>query len=346
MVSPSTIRFARFSFDYKLTHPENENSLEKIDREKKLLVDIINYEIDVTKLLKKGQKQYETLDKQKKEKLKIKKIETLIDDGEWKFGNVVEGSDFIFGKLAKITSEKKNIPDDKIKGFIETKDDKLFITNFLIDLKSHIIVYEVKKHIGSVSPTFVIRDIFNSYYFGGEIITFITLTDKRKIIERIKTLNQITTVKLSLKLPNPHSSELSKKFESYMNNWNARYTDITIKSKKGLKIDANDNLLMSGLSLAEDGFGKVTLKNEVEIDGKMIVQEIQSLRYPISKTIMLPDDDKKKIEALKQKIFDVDNSLLDEIDENITNNSEKIDDSKRTGIDSKNLKFPVKKENE
>lgn len=310
MVYRSTIKFARFSFEYKISHPDNETEIEKIKREKALFIPVINYELDISGLLKSGYERYKSGKYRKK--LKIYKVESMIEEGEWKFGNVIVGDNYIFGKLAKISIKQKPIIDDNIKGFKDTEEKIPFIANFFIDFKHHIFSYEVKNQIGPIIPTLLVRDVFNLYYKNQETISFVPLTDKRKIIERIKKLHQITTVKLSLKRPNPHSSQLSKKFDEYMKNWKAKSTEMTLKSTQGLDLYANDGLLMSGLSLAEEGHGKVTLKNEVEMNGKIIVQEIQSYRYPIFKKVALPKEDAHKVVLFQQKIEEVEESFTDD----------------------------------
>jgi hypothetical protein len=308
MVSQSTIRFARLSFEPRLFHPEYENPTEKLKRENELLISVINYQFPIMKLLKETKAKSDASKDKAHQKVKIG---SKLNENEWRFGNIRHENDYIFGKLAKITPKQEVILDEANQGFKETEHNLIFISNFLIDLKTHILAYEVKKDIGSISPTKLIKDLFNAYHDGKEKIDFKPISDRRKLTDRIKNFKQISSVRVILKLPNPHSTKLSDKFYNAMKQWNAKSTEIVLKSDKPLNLKGNAGLLISALSLAEEGHGSVSLKNETERNGEIVTEQIQSVNFPLFKKLILPLDDKLKIESFKQKITEVEESLSD-----------------------------------
>ena len=310
----STIRFAKLSFEPKILHPQNENQNEKLQREKGLLLEIINYELNISKLLESADKKYHAQRVKGRSKFNIERIDSLINDSEWRFGDIDVGTNYLMGGLAKVSKENELILDDQKKGFKDTEQFKIFVSEFFIDLENHIFAYEVKKQIGPVMPTNLLRDVFNSYYGTREKLTINPLPNREKIADKIKKFKNITFIKLTLKIPNPHSYSLNQSFDEWMRSVKANSVDLTARSNTGLDLD--DNLISSGIAQAEEGNGGLIIKNKVVVKGESREQEIRSSHYPITKKMTIPKDKEARISALKRKINDILFSFSDDEGDN------------------------------
>ena len=123
-----TIRFARLSFERKLSHFADER--DAIQRRKAALREVIDYDTDVNALLEGTQRSKKT------------------DAGQWYFGDVEDEGDYISGTLGKVKEKTTKLPDDEKKGFSEEESQDTDVSFFAIDLNTSVMAYEYRKNIG------------------------------------------------------------------------------------------------------------------------------------------------------------------------------------------------------
>ena len=305
----SKLRFARISFEPKLNHFK-EDEKAKIKREREQFLKVINFDLDINKVLKSANGKWEIAPKGKKTGYKHKKIESIKNEIEWQFGGIKSGDNYIFGKLAKLKGHIITIKDDKNKDFKQDKIKDAFLCYFLIDFNKHIMVFELKRNVGEVSPIILNEEVFNSYFEGEEQISLNIITDKREIIHRIEKLDVITLVNLHLKPTNPDSSPSSDRMDKFLKALKASRINIEATSVAGIDLTGEDNFLQSGLRLAEEGYGHAKVIGRKKKEGAEPIEEeyetINSVNLPVSEKVKLPRDENEKIKVLSAKVQEID----------------------------------------
>jgi hypothetical protein len=308
----SHLRFARINFEQKLDYIQDD-SISKITREKKQFLKVISFDLNINKLLEKGQETYEKWRNNQKKGYKPHKIESIEKSIEWQFGDIREKDDFIFGRIAKYKGHVFNIKDEKNKGFKQDLIKEAFLCIFLIDIKRHVLVYESKRNIGELAPKNLIEDVFNSYYGEDSRIGLNLIADERKILDRLDNLDVITKVLLHIKPTNPNSTPSSDQMDKLLKGMNASHATIEVHSTRGIDLKGGKNFLQSGLKLAEEGHGNATvigsMKTDSQLDGEKKLIAINSLNLPIKESVLLPQDDIEKIKILIEKIIEVEKRL-------------------------------------
>jgi len=280
----SVLLFARIKFAVKLTTFYEKKQKREIERD--ALLQIINYDFNIN--------------------YHLSKFNGKKGRVEWKFGGIKSSNDYIFGRLGKVKGHISNIIDSKSKDFIKNETKEANVCNFLIDLKSHIIIYESKKNIGEKSPLRVIETAFNSFHRKAEKITIQPLTDRREIINRINDLEAITIIKLNLHPTNPDSTPSSDKMDAFINDLNADKVVLEITSDRGISLEGAEGIITSGLRLAEEGYGnaRVTGRKKGSAEGEKL-EIINSVHLPIRETDTLPERDNQIIQLFREKIADI-----------------------------------------
>ncbi len=234
----STLRFARLSFEAKLT-TNFGSAKDEIERRRKLLLSVVNSKTDINDLLVKAKK------------------EDLSEGFDWKFGGITCDGECIYGRLGKIKNRTQTIFDESLKDFKVESRKAAEVSTFLIDLAESAIVYESKKDVGRNAPIRLLSEVFNQYHNQKEQLTINQLTDKRELGERIKDLDKVVSFSLDVWPTNPNSTQLSKEFDKSLREGNLK-VDIKGKAKsrkQGIHLD-KISWLTGGFDLAGEGFGR------------------------------------------------------------------------------------------
>lgn len=252
----STIRFARLSFEKKLSHYIDER--DAIERRKSLLREVIDFSTDVDALLQGTDMAGKT------------------QKGTWYFGDVQEGEDYIAARLGKQTEKKGREPDEDIEGFREIQKDDTIVSFFVIDLSTSVVAYEFRRDIGRKAPFRILRAAFNSYYGGEEEISASPLVDKEEVREEINQLAKITRVRFAgLTPPNPNSTDSSRPMDEFLSDSGIDRLLFDGESDgdeddEGIHLEG-DPILDGGLNLAEEGYGSATVEGEDELGEEKVV---------------------------------------------------------------------------
>ncbi len=277
---PSTLRFARLSFEAKMSTKFGLER-EEIDRQKGLLLSVINQKTDINDLLEKAKKG------------------DLSEGFDWKFGGIKSEGDCIYGRLGKIKDKTQLIFDESLKDFKLEKRQSAEVSTFLIDVKEKVIVYESKKDVGRIAPVRLLTEIFNQYHDEKETLIIKQFTDARALSKLMNELDEIISFSLKVWPTNPSSTELSKEFDKTLRNSNLE-VEIRGRAKKkkdGIKIE-NAPWLDGGLHLAGEGYGSAHVSGKK--DGKK--KSIFFGRIPLTLPFEISSDDTKNIRKLLDKI--------------------------------------------
>ncbi|WP_276254780.1 hypothetical protein [Halomontanus rarus] len=282
-----TIRFARLSFERKLSHYTDERSA--IERRKAALLEVIDYETDVNSLLIGTN------------------MEKKINLGQWSFGDISEGKDYISGRIGKVKEEHGRKPDDEVKGFPKVEREDTDIAFFVIDLTNSVMAYEVRHGVGQIAPFTILEAAFNSYYDGEEDISISPLVDKDQVREEIRQLKRISQVQFkSLKPTNPNSTDRSKPMDDFLQSGQIdrlmfdalNSPDNDGGNDEGIRVE-EEPLLDGGLSLAEEGYGKAIVRGKGQ-DGedKMVSTDDR----PIESKVDMAEPNDWTIQKLREEI--------------------------------------------
>lgn len=281
-----TVRFARLSFERKLSHYADER--DAIERRKDLLLEIIDYETDVNSLLI-------GTDMEKK-----------IHLGQWSFGDVDDDDDFISGNIGKVKEDTGRKPDDETKGFPKVEREDTDIAFFVIDLTTSVMAYEVRHGVGQVAPFRILEEAFNSYYEGDETLSMSPLVDKDQVRKEIAQLTRISRVQFrSLKPTNPDSTDRSKPMDDFLQSghidrlkFDAVNTPEHGKDDdRGIRVE-EEPLLDGGLSLAEEGYGKAIVEGKKNGEDKTVSTD----KRPIESKVDMAEPNKWTIRKFREEI--------------------------------------------
>lgn len=289
----STIRFARLSFERKLSHYADQR--DAIERRKAALREVIDFSTDVDALLQGTDMAGKT------------------QKGTWYFGDVQEGEDYIAARLGKQTEETGREPDEDIEGFRQVERDDTIVSFFVIDLRSSVMAFEFRRDIGRKAPFRILRAAFNSYYGGKEEISVSPLVDKEEVREEIANLERITRVKFAgLTPPNPDSTDSSRPMHEFLADSGIDRLLLDGESDgdeddEGIDLEG-DVLLDGGLNLAEEGYGSATVEGE---DAEGEEKRVTTDEKPIESEVDMTDDDEFNRQTLLAEVRDA----LDRLEE-------------------------------
>ncbi|MDZ7849885.1 MAG: hypothetical protein U5K70_03415 [Halodesulfurarchaeum sp.] len=248
-----TIRFARLSFERKLSHYESDEN--PIERRKKALLDVIDFDLDVNRLL------LET------------DLKMIRDRGDWYFGDVETEESVISGWIGKEKEEiEKHVDEDK-KGFKETEESKADVAFFVIDVANSVMAYEFRSNVGEKAPYRILEGVFNVYHKGEEELSISPIVDKEEVRSELDRISRVTQVKFQgLKPTNPDRTDLSKPMDEFLQEggidrlfFNGKSDDST----RGINLEVP--LLNGGLSLAEEGYGSATISGKMKSGEDIVV---------------------------------------------------------------------------
>lgn len=280
----TTIRFARLSFEKKLTHFTDERSA--IERRKATLRDVIDFSTDVNFLLRDTD------------------MRSKRDKGQWYFGDVVEGEDYISARLGKQTEELGKKPDEEIEGFREYERDDTIVSHFVIDVQNSVMAYEYRRDIGDKAPYRILRAVYNAYHQGEEELTVSPLVDKEEVRLEISQMAKITRVRfVGLKPPNPNSTDRSRPMDEFLEDSGIDKLLLDGESDgdendEGINL-AGDPLLDGGMNLAEEGYGSATVIGEDE-DGEE--RRVTTDEKPIESEVDMDEEDVADTQTLLAEI--------------------------------------------
>ncbi|WP_226011382.1 hypothetical protein [Halomicrobium salinisoli] len=289
-----TIRFARLKFERKLSHYTDKR--DAIERRKELLLNVIDFDVDLNSLLKQTDSHAKTR------------------KGDWYFGDVSAEDNIISARLGKAKKKTDHLPDDEVEGFVELEREDAEIAFFVIDLESSVMAYEYVGNIGKKAPYRILRDTFNSYYQGEEEISISPLVDKQEVRKELEDLSYISEVTFRNLTPtNPDHTPTSKPMDDFLED--TRISRLHLRGVSDQRrnepegINLEDSVLLDGgLNLAEEGYGSATIEGKTREGDEKVVETGD---IPIETEAELGPQDsvnrKRLIESIRE--------ALDELDE-------------------------------
>jgi len=280
-----TVRFARLSFEKKLSHYTDER--DAIERRKASLLEVVDYETDVNSLL---------MDTDMEKKVNL---------GRWNFGDVDYGDDYISANIGKVKEDTGRKPDDDLQGFPKVEREDTDIAFFVIDLSNSVMAYEVRHGVGQVAPFRILEEAFNSFHEGGETLSMSPLVDKDQVRKEIAQLSRISRVQFrSLKPTNPDSTDRSKPMDDFLQSgridrlmFDALNSPDDDEDSEGIRIE-EEPLLDGGLNLAEEGYGKAIVEGKKNGEDTTVSTDKQ----PIESKVDLAEPNDWTIERFREEI--------------------------------------------
>lgn len=287
----TTVRFARLSFEKKLQHYSDD--LEEIDRRKQNLLEIIDYDTNLTRLL-------EDTDG-----------EGYINRGGWNFAGVGSEEYFIYGKLGKHKGREEKVLDEEARDYVETEMETADVSFFLIDLRTSVMAYEYRRNVGPKAPFRILEFAFNSYFEGVETLEIAPLIDKKKFMEKLESIAEISSIRFTNLHPtNPRSTDGSDRMDEFLENGGIE--NLTLRADggdDGIFLE-NVPLFDSGLNLAQEGYGTARVMGK-EADGNEV--DVRSENVPIRVRREINNKTEARKRALKTEI----DNALSQLEENI-----------------------------
>lgn len=242
-----TIRFARLNLE-PVTSPETSGSSNyRSDLEADLLRGLIDFDTDLNSLLRGTDMSYK------------------LESGNWSFGDVEVGEDYISATLGKERSDTNRVRDRQQRGFREVDRTDHDLTHFVIDFDSSYMAYESRHNIGGKAPYRILRAAFNSWYEGEEKLHIELETRQKDIDEELNTLSRVKRIHFSsLRPTNPDSTDRSEPMDRVLDNGDVRSMLMTVR---GEDINRQEPILDGGIHLADEGYGNAVVTGET-IDGE------------------------------------------------------------------------------
>lgn len=273
--------FARINFEPQIEAKTPEEHIEKIKKEKNILLKIISSKADIYQYLVNSE-----------HSVLVKNNVT------WRFGGIKSGDDYIYGRLGKVKGRMTDNFDESIQDFKSKVQTSTSVCNFLIDLNNHVYAYEYKRNVGPKAPMFIIETAFNSYYkTQNKKMTLDPLLNREELLQKISELKVITSVKLNLYPTNPDSTPSSKKMDDLIKDLRANKLTIELNASKigdGIDLNAADGIITSGIRQAEEGHGSARIEGlkesiipEEKGKSKVKTQVIDSINLPIRKEVTM-----------------------------------------------------------
>lgn len=241
-----TLLFGRLIFDTKIHHYD-AHLRNVIDNRKQALLEVINFDTKIRELL-----------------LKSNKKKYALENTDWHFAGIKLSEDYLYGKLGKETEAHKPILDKEKRDYIiQDIKEPSGVVIFLIDLKNSVIAYELKNNVGEKAPIEIIQETFNVFHNKKEELEISIITDKKKIINRMKQFSVLRNIKLRVSRTNPDSTSGSDEMDNFLKKGHIKRLKLeAISDENG--IDLNKiSLLKSGFHLAEEGYGTAIAKGDI-----------------------------------------------------------------------------------
>ncbi|MBU3904878.1 MAG: DUF4747 family protein [Nanoarchaeota archaeon] len=266
----STVLFGRIYFTPKLKHFVEKMNVP--EHRKSVLLDVINWDTDINKLL----------------------IEShgnrFLEDIIWKFAGIKSDQNYIYGKLARETEKTDLIRDDTKKDYILGLTQDTDITYFLIDLEHSVIAYQSKPNMSDKRILNIISNVFNIYHSDREEITITPITDRREMINTIKTFTKLNKITINVQRTNPDSTSSSDKMDKFLRDGHIKRMLLTAYGdERGIDLK-NVELIKSGIHLADEGYGKAELKGIKED----VESSIETGNIPLKSKIKIEKENDEK----------------------------------------------------
>lgn len=287
----TTIRFARLSFERKLTHYSDD--LEEIERRRENLLDIIDFHTNLSTLLRDTEG------------------EKYIHRGDWNYAGVESDQYHIFGKLGKHTGREDMVLDEEAEDYVETEMETADVSFFVIDLRTSIMAYEFRRRVGPKAPFRILENAFNSYHDGAETLEIAPLIDKEKFKEELESVTEISSIQFTNLHPtNPRSTDGSEKMDDFLENGGIESLSLRADGgEDGIHLD-NVPLFDSALDLAQEGYGTARVTGK-EPDGDEV--DVRSESVPIRVRREMAHE----TEAKKQDLINEIDNALARLDQNL-----------------------------
>lgn len=235
-----TIRFARLKLE-SATSSETDSS-HRGDLGGDLLRSLINFDTDLNSLLRGTDMAYK------------------LESGNWSFGDVESGQNFISATLGKKRTDTNRVRDEEQRGFREIDTTDHDLAHFVIDFDNSYMAYESRHNIGGKAPYRILRAAFNNWYDGEEKLHIELETRQKDIDEELNTLSRVKRIHFSnLRPTNPNSTPRSEPMDRVLQDGDVRSMLMTAR---GEDINREEPILDGGIHLADEGYGDAVITGE------------------------------------------------------------------------------------
>jgi hypothetical protein len=225
----------------------------------------------------------------------------------WYFRDIssenIEGIDYIFGWLDKISLNKNEIVVDK-----DTKEENVETIENVKLREGFFIMKPSKNIVAFESCRFLTKNQFKQAFEEGyeQIMVgyapeFDFLFDEAKLFEDLANLKEAYSAKFDLKTTNPDARKDFEKIDNLFQATNSEVNKMHLAPKKGdtLDIDNTDSLVRQGLAMSAAGYGSGTVAGK-DINGNSYViktgeRNLETIEISETKTL----DEVKKLLIIK-----------------------------------------------
>lgn len=182
-------------------------------------------------------------------------------DYAYRISNVESDDKYITGYLVKYDPKGRGEFFEEETGLIKnggTINGVIAKSLFIIDIKEMIIAFKENSNY-LTKPTFlkIIRELFAINQKGKEYdFEISTISEKYSFIEKVKEINSISKVSITLFPSNPSNADLWRSIDERLQENNiSRYKESqeSLKGKEGIVIDEITN---AKFAMSEDGYGQ------------------------------------------------------------------------------------------
>ncbi|MDB2276699.1 hypothetical protein PM022_19680, partial [Halorubrum ezzemoulense] len=202
--------------------------------------------------------------------------------------------------------------DEEARDYVETEMETADVSFFLIDVRTSVMAYEYRRNVGPKAPFRILEFAFNSYFEGVETLEVAPLIDKKKFMEKLELIAEISSIRFTNLHPtNPRSTEGSDNMDEFLENGGIE--NLTLRADggdDGIFLE-NVHLFDSGLKRDQEGYGTARVVGK-EADGQEV--DVRSENVPIRIRREISNETEARKRVLKTEIDNALSQLEEEIE--------------------------------
>jgi len=212
----------------------------------------------------------------------------------------------VYAQLAKINKnfEDKYLdePTRSIKTIVSDQPRVVSVSNFIIDLKSQIILFEEKPHISIKQFMLIFSTLYRRYFQDLSNIKIDPVIESDKIFEILGQYDKIISASFKVTPSNPEDEEDFRKLDELLKNSAATEANLKFKSdenKYGLNIK-EDTIVREAIALSGAGYGNYTIVAKKDRETTILKSDDQIFRTTVQAFENASDMAESLIKKLKE----------------------------------------------
>jgi hypothetical protein len=191
------------------------------------------------------------------------------DESIWRFGDVELSEGCIYGKFGKVFTDKPMQFDEEEGDFVESQEEKELadVSHFMIFTERNMIAFNRKKHIGHKQFINAFAEGYNQYHNIVDGIKIRLLKSSVEIKDLLSRADRIFSIDFDLIPTNPIRDEDMRILDQPMRDMGA--DELSIAAESDGSIDTESDIVRSGFSLSNNGYGDFRLGYEESNESKI-----------------------------------------------------------------------------